>query len=122
MIAHYSDPSQLELTGDSHELERLRNEISKSGFVEWSENLAQHDPAPYTHALERLHIQSTEGPVCVEVIAAELRITGSRANLSRFATFLSPEPGGHQHFEYYDGNHYVAGKSLPVVVSCTSAT
>ena len=122
MIARYSDPNALELAGDSDELERLRSEISKSSFVEWSEGLRQHDPAPYSLALERLLIRSTEGPVQVIVIGAALRITGSRENLSRFATFLSPEPGGHQHFEYYDGNHYVDSKSLPVVVSCTSAT
>lgn len=79
------------------------------------------DPAPYTQTLGKLRLRLGDGPTNLRLATGTtLEIEGSAENLERLASFFDFNPaaadGLHQHYEYYEGNDYIAPEALPLVV------
>jgi len=82
------------------------------------------DPEPYDTRLKRMIIAKAEGPVKVSLFnAGQLLAEGSGDNLSKLASFfdfpLNSQRGHHAHYEYYEGNEWIAADSVPLVI-CVS--
>jgi hypothetical protein len=80
------------------------------------------DPAPYDHVLFKITVHKGSAPLNIVVCDdATLRIEGSGESLEAFALyFVFPQTagsGGHTHFEFHEGNDWIAPTCEPVVIS-----
>ncbi len=70
--------------------------------------------------ISRLLLLTAEGPTRVAVVNNELHIAGASHNLDRLASFVKvpdkPQAGWHSHYEYYDGNQWIAADSEPLQI------
>ena len=122
----YSGPYDLDISGTVDELQIVRREILdfiKSDATQISfEADAGIDPAPYKSALTRFIILKGQGPTKVSLRnEKEIQVEGSPDCLERFASFFDFKSdagkGAHSHYEYYEGNKWVARDSIPLVIS-----
>lgn len=81
------------------------------------------DPAPYTRVLAPFRVVASGGPVRVSVAGDELLAAGSPEMLARLASFFAfsdeARRGTHYHYEWWEGNEYIAADSRPLVISCS---
>jgi hypothetical protein len=121
----YSAPYDLEISAAVDELQMVRQEILdliQSDVTRYSfEADSTIDPAPYHSALSKLFIRKGQGPVRISLKdEKEILAEGSPSCLEGFASFFNfesgAEKGAHAHFEYYEGNDWIAPDSIPLVV------
>ena len=78
--------------------------------------------APYTSLLGLLRVVASTGAVCVRLVEDALATEGDPTMLQKFASFFSFQvslvtvPRVHRHFEWFEGNEYVARESFPLVI------
>jgi hypothetical protein len=123
----YSSPNQLEISGNIDGLQTVQQALlnlarsRSSGITEiFADPLS--DPAPYDHALLKLTIQVGQGPTTIAVPENDsVLIMGSPDNLERLASFFdfssNESTGAHAHYEYHEGNPYIAPDAIPLVIS-----
>jgi hypothetical protein len=123
----YSSPNQLEISGNINDLQMIQQallnlaQLRSSGINEIFADPVS-DPSPYNHALSKLGIQVGYGPTTIAVLENNsVLIMGSPDNLERLASFFdfssNESAGMHSHYEYYEGNPYIAADAIPLVVS-----
>jgi len=119
----YSPPYELDITGTVPELCDLRGAVleaakSTAAHVELNAD-ASIDPSPYDATLSRLVVETGTGPTKISVTNGAIYIIGSPTCLEWLAAFLNFKPdaqkGDHTHYEYYEGNKWIASGSVPVV-------
>jgi len=120
----YSAPDEIELAGTKSDFAALWAELQSclSTTAEVAKVSAdrEFDPAPYAARLDSIEFRRGSGPSCVSVEDDVLRISGSAENLALFGSWIDFERASaprHSHYEYYDGNQWVARDSLPLVIS-----
>lgn len=121
----YSPPHELDLSGTVDELQQIKcainqwllsNEIT---FIAAAKT--EIDPYPYQIALVQIEIIKGRGPVHASVIEnKKLQIKGLPDYLDVFTSYLDFDQdsirGAHNHFEYFEGNDWIASYSLPLVI------
>jgi hypothetical protein len=79
------------------------------------------DPSPYDRLLAGLKIRKTSGPTLLEEKEDYLIASGSVENLDRFSSYFrfgkENRIGDHHHFDYFDGDQFIAPESRSAVVS-----
>ena len=121
MIVIRATADEVDLSGSPSALRQLARSIGelKTGQEYRCSADAAADPEPYERCLTGLRVAATDGPVRVSVDGALLVVEGDKSNLDRFTSFLAIEgPGTHSHYEYHEGNLYIAQDSQSLVVSC----
>ena len=122
----YSAPHYLDISGTVDELQLVRREIFdfiQSGVSDISFDADSGiDPTPYASSLSKLVIRKGQHQTKVSLMnGAEIHVEGSPNCLEAFASFfdfaLSARKGEHLHYEYYEGNEWVASDSMPLVIS-----
>lgn len=122
----YSAPNEIDISGTVDELQFVRREILKLAQSDSSqiafEADAAIDPAPYDSALSSLIIIKGQCPTKVSLQnEKEIQVEGLPSCLEAFASFFDNEPeaakGNHAHYEYYEGNRWIAPDSIPLVIS-----
>jgi CelD/BcsL family acetyltransferase involved in cellulose biosynthesis len=122
MVIREAD-EQLEISGSPGELNAIADAIERmeAGAVLSSGADAAADPRPYKRCLTALVARITEGPVRVALSGDRVVVTGSAAMMRAFASYFRFDAGAprgtHHHYEWFDGNDYVAPDSAPLVVS-----
>jgi hypothetical protein len=119
----YSPPNELDIGGTVPELCDVRRavlEVAKSTKARVELNTdSSIDPNPYDATLSRLIVETGTGPTKVSVTNGTIHIVGSPSCLETLASFLNFKPdaqkGDHAHYEYYEGNQWVAPDSMPLV-------
>jgi hypothetical protein len=126
MKISYSKPDEIDVSGPAQELaltsQKISNLLRSRSRVLEIEAEINFDPSPYSEILRRMTIIRAEGPTRITVVDDEsLKVDGSDENLKRFASFfdfdLDAGVGDHSHYEYYEGNEYIASDSVPIVIS-----
>jgi hypothetical protein len=121
----YSPPNELDIMGTVPELGDVRSAVleaaqSTAAHVELNAD-ASIDPSPYDAMLSRLVVETGTGPTKVSVTNDAIHIVGSPSCLETLASFLNFKPdaqrGDHTHYEYYEGNQWIAPDSVPLVFS-----
>lgn len=78
------------------------------------------DARPYSHCLALLKVQLSGGPTKLSVEGTVLHVSGAGRHLEVLASYFEFDDrcpsGSHNHFEYYDGNEFIAPDSVPLVV------
>jgi hypothetical protein len=78
------------------------------------------DSRPYLRCLELFTVERGRGPTKVSVEGTAVNVAGSGGHLEVFASyfdFADDHPSGfHTHFEYFDGNAWIAADSISLVV------
>jgi hypothetical protein len=121
----YTPPNGLDITGTVPELGAVRSvvlEAAKSTAAHFEINAdASIDPSPFDATLSRLVVETGTGPTKVSVTNDAIHIVGSPSCLETLASFLNFKPdaqkGDHAHYEYYEGNQWIAPDSVPLVFS-----
>jgi hypothetical protein len=125
----YSAPYDLEISATVGEWQMVRREILdliQSDAIQNSiEADSAIDPAPYHSALSKLIIMKGQGPVRISLKdEIEILVEGSTDCLEGFASFFEfesdAEKGTHSHFDYYEGNNWIAPDSIPLVIRVKS--
>ena len=122
----YSPPNELDISGTADELQTVRREIlnlieSNLEQISFAADLSVA-PSPYESALVKLVVVKGECPTKISLTdEKEIQVEGTADCLEGFASFFDFKPdvgkGAHSHFEYYDGNEWVAPDSIPLVIS-----
>jgi hypothetical protein len=121
----YSPPNELDIAGTVPELCDLRDAVleaakSTAAHIELKAD-SSTDPSPYDATLSRLVVETGTGPTEVSVTNGVIQIAGSPSCLETLASFLNFKPdaqkGDHAHYEYYEGNQWIAPDSVPLVFS-----
>ena len=121
----YSAPYDLDISGTVDELQLVRREILallKSDATRISfEADSAIEPSPYNVALSKLVVEKGQCPTKVSLRnEKEIHVEGSPYCLEGFASFFDFKPdagkGAHSHYEYYEGNEWVAPDSIPLVI------
>ena len=121
------EPNGVEVEATATDLAEMAREIKAlatgrgSGPVERSTDTSG-SPAPYVRFLRNLRVDLSTGPVLVsEAPPGTLSVVGESGSLERLASFfdfaLDEAKGAHHHYEYFDGNPYIAKGSVPLVIS-----
>lgn len=120
----YTAPDEIELAGIKSDFEGLRAELRAclSASAEVASIPADLDfaPAPYEARLATIEFVRGSGRNTISVDGDILRVSGSYENLALFGSWLDFERATapqHFHYEYYEGNQWVAPDSLPLVIS-----
>jgi hypothetical protein len=121
----YSAPHDLDISGTVDELRTVRREIlhmiesdtARITFVADS----SIEPSPYDSALSMLVVVKGQCPTKISLKnEEEIHIEGSPYCLEAFASFFDFKPdagkGAHSHYEYYEGNEWIAPDSIPLVI------
>jgi hypothetical protein len=124
-IIRWKPPSDLDISASPAELRTVMAQISAFllGKVERIEVVADSaaDPQPYAQCLDLLIVDRDIGPTKVSVEGKVVRVTGSERCLEVFASYFNFNDGSpakhHVHFEYFEGNEWIAKDSIPLVVS-----
>ena len=121
----YSAPNELDIAGTVPELADVQQAVqegakSSGACIELEAN-SSIDPSPYEEVLSKLVVETAVGPMKVSVRNGTIRIAGSPDCLDALASFLKFKPdaqkGDHSHYEYYEGNQWIAPDSVPLVFS-----
>jgi hypothetical protein len=116
--------SEIDLGGTPEDLQYIRQSILRlirTGEVQISisANL-DFEPAPYSSRLSFLIIRKSVGFTKVIIATDHLEVKGNPDNLATFAEWFDFEDSVsnyHCHFDYYEGNEWIAPDSLPLVIS-----
>lgn len=121
----YSAPHNLEISGTVGELQMARREIldlieSGAARITFAAD-SSIDPLPYDSALTKMVVVKGHSPTKVSLKnEEELHVEGSPDCLGAFASFFDFKPnvgkGVHSHYEYYEGNEWIAPDSIPLVI------
>ena len=122
----YTAPDELDISGTVEELQAVRREIlsliqSDLDQVSFAAD-SSIEPRPYDLALKKLVIVKSQRPTEISFRNEnEIHIEGAPDCLEAFASYLDFKPeagkGVHSHYEYYDGDKWVAPDSIPLVIS-----
>jgi hypothetical protein len=122
----YSPPNQLEISGGSDDFQMVRQillDLATAQAHKTAEISADpaFDPSPYDQALSKLYLRVGQGPTNITLQDDfGVHVEGSPDNLERLASFFDFGPdvcdGLHQHYEYFEGNAYIAPGAIPVVL------
>ncbi len=120
----YSAPDEAQLSGDrtgfAALLAELRSMISTEGDDVRVAADTRFNPAPYDQRLVAIEFRRALGATCVSVSGKVLRVSGSKENLALFGSWLDFEretAPTHRHYDYLDGEPWVARDSVPLVIS-----
>lgn len=122
----YSAPNELDISGTADELQSVRREIFKLAQSDASQIAfdanAAIDLEPYKSAFSKLIILKGQCPTKVSLMnEKEIKVEGSPYCLEAFASFFDFKSdagkGAHSHYEYYEGNQWIAPGSIPLVIS-----
>lgn len=120
----YSSPDEVELAGCKGDFEALLEHLQSflNSHAEVAETAADpsFNPAPYDSRLRAIEFIRRSGPVTVSVEGEVLRVSGSSDNLKLFESWLEFDGCSapyHCHYDYYEGNPWIAPASLPLVIS-----
>jgi hypothetical protein len=121
----YSAPHDLEISGTVDELQMVRRGIldlveSDAARIVFVADAAI-EPSPYNSALSKLVVMRGQCPTKISLKdEGEVHVEGSPYCLEAFASFFEFKPdtakGAHSHYEYYEGNEWVAPDSIPLVI------
>jgi len=126
MIVLYISDSGLEVSGTVDELLTVRQtiiDLAEGDHCTVSlETNHGVDPFPYSSVAQKLLFIKKQCPTKVSLLSKKtVLIEGSPENLKQLASFVDFEPeassGRHAHYEYYDGNEWIASDSIPLVIS-----
>ena len=120
----YSASDELDISGTVPELQDVRRavlEVAQSGACVEIDADSSIDPNPYDAALSKLIIATDVRPANVYIDDSVVHITAAPYCLEALASFLDFKPnaqeGDHSHYEYYEGNKWIASGSVRVVFS-----
>lgn len=122
----YSAPDSLDVSGTASKLQTLRQRILELPKLSQSQIAFDADrsidPAPYQAVLSKLVVTLSDGPTKISVADGHaVHITGSQPCLEALASFFDlggdPSDGAHAHYEYYEGNNFIAPDSVPLVIN-----
>ena len=120
----YSE-NELDISGTIDELQEVRQKIIafldsniSSLVIEANPNF---DPQPYLLTIPKMVIEKGQDPIKVSVVNAnEVNVKGALESLEGFESFFDFDPGAksgaHSHYEYYEGNEWVAQNSITLVI------
>jgi hypothetical protein len=122
----YSNQNEVDISGEADDLQRVRQTII---------DLAEGDhctvalfadigirPDPYDSVIQKMLLMKGEGPTKISLLNEKtIKVEGLPENLKRLASFFDLESGvttgQHSHYEYYEGNEWIAADSIPLVIS-----
>lgn len=116
--------NEIELRGTLQDLQNVRQSIldllqTDEVQINISANV-NVEPAPYSSRLSFITIRKGIGSTKVTVATEHLEVAGNPDCLAKFAEwfdFEGSESNCHCHFDYYEGNEWIAPDSLPLVIS-----
>jgi hypothetical protein len=120
----YSE-NQLDISGTIDELNTVNRAVlefrNSDAFCLTIEAASNFNPSPYDFVLSKIEIEKGETPTRVSVTNNQgVTVKGSPDNLEGFASFFHFEPdaasGTHAHYEYVEGNPWIATDSIPLVI------
>ena len=121
----YSAPYELDISGTVDELRMVRRQILDLLASDVDRVSFEADPAiessPYDSSLSRLVVVKGQCPTRISLKnGEEVYVEGSPYCLEALASFFEFKPdaekGAHSHYEYYEGNEWVAPDSVPLVI------
>ena len=126
MQIRYSLNAGLEIQVRQQELEEIRQTLL--AFLASSQThlsftgANDFNPAPYDEVLEIWKIEKAVGPAKFVIADNKvLCLSGSAKNLENFMSFLrfgfDDSKGAHNHYEYHEGNKWIASDSEPVIIA-----
>jgi hypothetical protein len=120
----YSAPDELDISGSVSELQDVRRavlKVAKSGARVEIDADRLVDPDPYKSVLSKLIVTTDTRPTKVSVTNEAIFVAGAPNCLEALASFLdfktNASKGDHSHYEYYEGNNWIAPDSVPLVIS-----
>ncbi len=118
-----SNQNEIDISGNPTELMELKQKIltmlnstDDSVLIEAASN---YDPAPYDSVIQRIIVARGNCPTKVSLVTGEeILIEGSPENLEGFLSRIDAavESNSHAHYEYWEGNEWIASDSIPLVV------
>lgn len=114
---------ELVLSGTPAELRKIGKALARLKEGQSCKFVAntQADPAPYDRVLAAFEATASEGKVRISVSGDCLTCSGRPDYLACFASFFmfadSDPPGTHFHYEWWEGNEYIAPDSRPLVIT-----
>ncbi|MGW8527922.1 Imm32 family immunity protein [Nocardiopsis sp. NPDC055824] len=121
-VLFFPDGSGVDVSGDATELVLLA--LALVGGKGRVETTASAEPSFGGTELASVEVVGAGGPgvgVRVDVERRVLLIEGDRPGLTALAddvrSMAGMDDGGHQHIEYFPGHHYLAARSLAMVVN-----
>jgi hypothetical protein len=120
----YSPPGDLDISGTPLELTQVQKavlELLRSTQRELRvEANTSCDPRPYKQTLAELIIRRGTGPVLISVVDTSVVAEGDDTCLEAFASWFVWPPDAkfpaHGHYEYFEGNEWIATGSIPLVI------
>jgi hypothetical protein len=122
----YAAPNEVDISGTADELQSVRQAILDLAQSDASQITIDADsvidPTSYKSALSKLIIRKAECPTKVSLKnEREIQVEGTADCLEAFASFFDfnsdDRKGAHSHYEYYEGNRWIAPDSMPLVIS-----
>jgi hypothetical protein len=121
----YSNQGEIDISGKVDDLQGVRqsiidlaegNHCSVALFGE-----SEFDPAPFNSVIQKILLMKGEGPTKVALLNEKtIKVEGQSENLKRLASFFdfasTSAMGEHSHYEYYEGNEWIAADSIPLVI------
>lgn len=122
----YSNQCEFDISGKFADLQRVRQTIidlaegdhcSVALFAD-----AEIYPAPYDFVIQKLLLMKGQGLTKVSLLNEKtIKVEGLPEKLERLASFfdfaLASATGQHSHYEYHEGNEWVAPDSISLVIS-----
>lgn len=114
-LDYYSAAEGVDIAGDQADLCNLADLVASGGEL----SLA---PSAHPPHLRGVLIEVTKGPVTIGIDdRGYLNIRGGTGSRSLLADLLRDlartDGGGHVHLEYFEGHHFLAEGSVPLIVN-----
>jgi hypothetical protein len=124
MIAICQSGDEVELSGSTGDLQRIRAEIItllSSENQDTSIRAAASDPAPYERCLSELTVRRADGKTLALVVGDALVVQGQDDSLARFSTWFNApstaSPKWHSHFEPLPEDPWHSSDSVALVIA-----
>jgi hypothetical protein len=121
----YSPSEAINISGSLPDLEKLRQEVLKFIYSDLTRIDFQIEnninPSAWDFVAKHLQIVQNDKAVKVSILDENaIQIEGSKENLEKFTSFLvfneDDKLGSHSHYEYFEGNEYIAFDSFPLII------
>jgi hypothetical protein len=122
----YSNQNEVDISGEADDLRKVRQAIIDLADGDHCTVALFADPEinphPYDSVIQKLLLMKGEGPTKISLLNEKtVKVEGLPENLKRLASFFDfgtgVVKGHHSHYEYHEGNEWIAADSIPLVIS-----
>ena len=120
----YTPPADLDISGTASELNQVQEMVLELIRSKRQELRIEADrtfaPTPYEQSIAALIVRRGTGPTLISVLDQDVVAVGADHCLEAFASWfawpLDAKFSAHAHYEYFEGNEWIAPKSIPLVI------